>query len=196
MCVASSTSELPPPADPSAAPGVLVRELGRRVGEQTAARWCADLLAGADPHDYVHMLDYLGPNCRKAVFDPSWYAYWPRTWGGRGLLYVWVESAAPVVVNGLRDEHWRPAEMCLKVAAKRDLGQAGPGAVPLADHELPRVRATAIRCLGRVGDVEHVEVVDAAIDDEHEYVRRAAARALTEMVGRLDLDQSLLRRLG
>lgn len=165
-------------------------ELGRIVGPETAAGWCADLLAGADPHDYVEMLDYLGSNTRKAAFDPSWYDYWPRTWGARGLLYVWADSAAPVVVEGLADAHWRPAEMCLKVATKREIGEAGPGAVPLSEHELPRVRTAAMRCLGKVGDTEHVEVVDAALDDEQPQVRRAAARALTEMIRRLDLDRS------
>lgn len=187
--------QLPPPADPSAPPGVLVAELGRLVGPETAAGLCADLLGGADPHDYVEMLDYLGPNCRRAAFHPSWYDYWPRTWGARGLLYVWADSAAAAVVNGLVDEHWRPAEMCLKVAAKREIGESGPRAVPLTEHDLPRVRAAAVRCLGKVGDTEHVDVVDTALDDEHGQVRRAAARALTEMVSRLDLDESRLLRL-
>jgi len=181
---------LPPPTTPEASPRELVTELGRIVGPETAAGWCADLLAGADPHDYVEMLDYLGSNTRKAAFDPSWYDYWPRTWGARGLLYVWADSAAPVVVEGLADAHWRPAEMCLKVATKREIGEAGPGAVPLSEHELPRVRTAAMRCLGKVGDTEHVEVVDAALDDEQPQVRRAAARALTEMIRRLDLDRS------
>ncbi len=183
--------KLPSPTHPDGSPRELVTELGELVGEETAAGWCADLLAGADPHDYVEMLDYLGSNTRKAAFDPSWYDYWPRTWGARGLLYVWADSVALVVVNGLGDEHWRPAEMCLKVAAKREVGEAGPGAVPLTRHELPRVRAAALRCLGRVGDTEHVDAVDAALDDEQPVVRRAAVRALTEMVNRLDLDRDL-----
>ncbi len=183
--------ELPQPSDPSAPPSVLVTELGRLVGPETAAGWCADLLAGADPHGYVEMLGYLGSNCRRAAFDPSWYDYWPRTWGARGLLYVWADSAARVVVNGLHDEHWRPAEMCLKVAAKREIGEAGPGALPLTEHKLPRVRAAALRCLGKVGDTEHVVAVDAALDDNQPAVRRAAARALTELVSRLDLDRDL-----
>lgn len=180
---------LPPPTRPDGSPRDLVAELGRRVGEQTAAGWCADLLAGADPHDYVEMLAYLGSNCRKAAFDPSWHDYWPRTWGARGLLYVWAASAAPVVIEALSDEHWRPAEMCLKVATTREIGEAGPGAVPLTYHELPRVRAAALRCLGVVGDTEHVDAVDAGLDDESTQVRRAAARALTSMIGRLDLNR-------
>ncbi len=184
-----STQSLPPPTNPAGSPRQLVTELGRRAGVETAAGWCADLLAGADPHDYVAVLDYLGSNCGSAAFDPRWHDYWHRTWGGRGLLYVWADSAAAVVVAGLDDEHWRPAEMCLKVAARRELGAAGPGAVPLTRHELPRGRATAVRVRGRVGDTEHVDAVDIARDDPELAVRRASARALTEMVKRLDLDR-------
>lgn len=186
--------DLPLPSHPDASPRELVTELGELVGEERAAGWCADLLAGADPHDYIGVLDYLGRNCAKAAFDPSWYDYWTRTWGGRGLLYVWAESAAAVVVDGLADDHWRPAEMCLKVAAKREIGEAGPGAVPLSQHELPRVRAAAVRCLGRVGDTEHVDIVDAALSDPEIVVRRAAARAMTSMVRRLDLADGRTRR--
>ena len=181
------TGRLPAPTDPDGTPRQLITELGRRVGEREAAGWCSDLIAGADPHDFVEMLDYLGRNCRAAAFDPSWYDYWPRTWGARGLLYVWAPSAAPVVVEHLGDEHWRPAEMCLKVASLRELGEAGPGAERLSHHELPRVRATAIRCLGKVGDTEHVAAVEGALDDAQEAVRGAAVRALALLDRRLDL---------
>jgi hypothetical protein len=178
---------LPSPSAPAGTPRGLVTELGGLVGVEPAAGWCADLLAGADPHDYVAMLPYLGKNCADAAFDPRWHDYWHRTWGGRGLLYVWADSVAPTVVAGLGDAHWRPAEMCLKVSALRELGEAGPGAVPLAAHELPRVRSNAIRCLGVVGDTEHVDVVTSGLDDDDVTVRRAAARALTLMSYRLDL---------
>ena len=65
-------------------------------------------------------------------YPAQWKDYWVRTWGARGLLYVWDDSAAPAVVAGLDDEHWRPAEMCLKVSTKRELGEAGPRAAVLA----------------------------------------------------------------
>jgi hypothetical protein len=189
---AVTVPSLPPPSGQDDTPRGLVTELGVLVGEETAAGWCADLLAGADPHDYLPVLPYLGKNCATAAFDPGWHDYWRRTWGGRGLLYVWAESAAGVVVAGLGDEHWRPAEMCLKVATLREIGEAGPGAVPLADHELPRVRLNAIRCLGAVGDTEHVETVVAALEDADPAVRRAASRAVRLLARRLDLDSSTL----
>lgn len=177
---------LPPPRLPRASPRVLVTELGELVGEPDAARWCADLLGGADPAEYVPVLPYLGSNCARAAFSPSWHDYWPRTWGARGLLYVWSDAVAPDVVAGLGDRHWRPAEMCLKVAARRDVGEAGPAAVAWAGDPLPRVRAAALRCLGAVGDTEHVAVVEGALDDPEEAVRTAAARALRRLADRLD----------
>jgi HEAT repeat protein len=136
------------------------------------------------------VLGYLGANCRTAAFDSRWHDYWHRTWGARGLLYVWSDSATAPVVAGLSDEHWRPTEMCLKVAARREIGEAGPGAIHLVTHELPRVRAAALRCLSKVGDAEHVDMVEAARDDPDAQVRRAAHRALLEMVERLDLEPS------
>ncbi len=186
------TRQLPAPSGSGTTPKALVTELGALVGEDVAAGWCADLLAGSDPHDYRGVLPYLGSNCATAAFDPSWHDYWPRTWGGRGLLYVWAASVAPVVVAGLSDDHWRPAEMCLKVAARREIGEAGPQAVLLVEHELPRVRLQAVRCLGVVGDTEHVDVVVAALADEDHAVRRAAARSLSQLARRLDLDPAEL----
>lgn len=179
--------DLPVPSGGDDSPRGLVIELGALVGVERAAGWCADLLAGADVHGYVAMLAYLGKNCATAAFDPGWHEYWHRTWGGRGLLYVWAESAAGVVVAGLGDEHWRPAEMCLKVATLREIGEAGPAAVPLVEHELPRVRLNAVRCLGAVGDTEHVDIVVGALGDEDPAVRRAAARGIRLMAKRLDL---------
>lgn len=179
--------KLPAPSDPAAAPRALVTELGERVGAETAAGWCADLLSGADPHEYVAMLPYLGSNSARAAFDPSWHDYWVRTWGARGLLYVWADSAASTVVQGLGDEHWRPAEMCLKVSSLRELAEAADPAVSLAGHELPRVRATAVRTLGLVGDTEHVETVESALNDGEPLVRRAADLAFRRISARLDL---------
>jgi HEAT repeat protein len=82
--------------------------------------------------------------------------------------------------------------MCLKVATLREIGEAGPGAVPLLQAELPRVRVNAVRCLGAVGDTEHVDGVVDALDDEDQAVRRAAARAVRQLARRLDLDAATL----
>ncbi len=77
--------------------------------------------------------------------------------------------------------------MCLKVVAAHDVAGAGDGAAALADHELPRVRAAAMRALGVAGDTEHADVVREHLDDPDEAVRRAAARAWEQLSRRLDL---------
>ncbi|RYF98302.1 MAG: hypothetical protein EON94_13385 [Caulobacteraceae bacterium] len=75
-----------------------------------------------------------------------------RSWGARGLLHFWDDGATNAVVSGLADEHYRPAEMCLKVAARHEVAGTGDGAAILLHHGLPRVRIQALRCLAVMGD--------------------------------------------
>ncbi len=172
----------------------LVLELASHVGERGVVDLCVDLMTGAVREDHVAELPYLSGHAWEpgdAVLDgSSWKDYWVRTWGARGLLYAWDDSAAPAVVAGLADEDWRPAEMCLKVATKREVGGAGDGAAALSTHELPRVRTQAMRTLGVVGDTEHVVAVVARLDDGDEAVRRAALRAVDRLELRLDVQVS------
>lgn len=175
---------LPAPPDPRAPPRELLAALRRQVGEAAAAELCADLLAGADPHQLADVLPYVGGGPVPTVY---WDDYWPRAWGARGLLYVWAERASPVVVRGLGDGAWRVAENCLKVSSMRELAGAAPGAAELVAHRLPRVRAQSVRTLGVVGDTEHVHAVEAALDDADVSVRAAAERAMSRLVERLDL---------
>jgi len=177
---------------PGPAPSVreAVETLAARAGELRVVEVCAALLEGEAPESFPDIAVGLTGHGRSIEqLRSSGYGqdYWWRTWGGRGLLYVWSDSAAPVVVHGLGDVDWRPAEMCLKVAARHELAEAAEGALPLTGHALPRVRANAVRLLGVVGDTEHVAVVRAALDDPDPQVRRAAGLALERMVGRLDL---------
>jgi hypothetical protein len=165
--------------------------LAAHLGEADAARRCASLLAAPAPPDGPDdraTLRYLGGRSGEALLagSASWRPYWSRVWAARGLLYVWDDDAGGAVLAGLADEAWRVAEMCLKVSALREL-PAGDDAVRLADHDLSRVRAAAVRALGAAGDVEHVAAVEDALDDEAEEVRRAAHRALGTMRNRLDL---------
>ena len=171
--------------------GELIRELASRLGMPAFTKVCVDLLEGAPREGHLDALPWLtghdwaeGSDVRD---QDVWHDYWLRTWGARGLLHVWDDSATGAVVAGLSDEHWRPAEMCLKVTARHEVAGAGDGAAALADHELPRVRAAAMRALAVAGDTEHVDVVRDRLDDPDEAVRRAAARALERLGRRLDL---------
>ena len=166
-------------------------ELAARLGRETFTAVCVDLMRGAPREDHLDALPWLTGHDWSAgepVRDPTtWHDYWLRTWGARGLLHVWDDSATSAVVAGLDDEHWRPAEMCLKVVAAHDVAGAGEGAAALVGHDLPRVRAAAMRALAVAGDTEHVDVVRDHLDDPDESVRRAAARAWETMSRRLDL---------
>jgi hypothetical protein len=187
---------VPLPVDRGRPVARLAAELAVHLGEKAAVGVCVDLLAGADREEHLPVLAYLtghdvGPG--SAVRDPArWADHWVRTWGARGLLHLWSDdpqvarSAEVAVVAGLADPHWRPAEMCLKVATRREVGEAGPGAVLLLAHALPRVREQALRTLAAVGDTEHVAAVRDLLDDEHPAVRARAGRALERMAERLD----------
>lgn len=174
----------PPVAD-------LIEGLAARLGTPAFISACVDLLGGAPREQYVEELRSLTGHDWQAgdgVLDATrWKDFWVRSWGARGLLHVWHESATAAIVAGLGDEHYRPAEMCLKVVAAHDVAGAGDGAARLAVHPLPRVRVQAMRALAVVGDTEHHAVVEAATYDEHPDVRGQAQRALGALRQRLDL---------
>ena len=167
----------------------VVEELAARHGEAEVVRVCTALLDGAPPEDFTDIAVGLSVHGTSVTHlrEAGYHDYWWPTWGARGLLYLWRPEAGPAVVRGLAHEHWRPAEMCLKVAARREIAEAADAAVALAAHDLPRVRAVALRTLGLVGDTEHVDVVRDGLDDTETQVRRAAHLALERMVTRLDL---------
>jgi hypothetical protein len=178
-------SETPPVAE-------LIVGLAQRLGVPAFVSVCTDLMGGAQREEHVEALrsltghDWLPGD---QVFDRrAWQDHWVRTWGARGLLHVWDDRATDAVVAGLADPHWRPAEMCLKVAARHDVAGAGDGAAALADHALPRVRAQALRALAVVGDTQHLGSVRERLGDGEEQVRRQAERALSAMARRLDVD--------
>lgn len=169
----------------------LIVELADRLGTDEFIARCVVLLEGAPREEHLDALPWLTGHDwsdGEPVRDPAvWKDHWLRTWGARGLLHVWDERATGAVVAGLGDEEWRPAEMCLKVAAAHDVAGTGDGAAALADHPLARVRAAAARALAVVGDTEHVGAVTDLLDDPDASVRRVAARSLDRMRSRLDL---------
>lgn len=164
--------------------------LAARHGVHEVVDCCAALLQGEPPETRPQIavgLSAHGTSVEQLRSSGYGADHWWRTWGARGLLYVWAPSAAPAVVHGLADPEWRPAEMSLKVAALREIAEAVDAAVDLAGHERGRVRAAAVRALGLVGDTEHVPSVRTALEDDDAQVRRAAGLALERMVDRLDL---------
>ena len=64
---------------------------------------------------------------------------------------------------------------------------AGPGAAALTRHDLPRVRAAAVRALAVVGDTEHLAAVERLLHDPEEAIRGTPRRAYGRMARRLDL---------
>ena len=171
----------------------LIRELAARLGRARFTEVCVDLMSGAPREAYLEELPWLTGHSwavGDSVHDrATWPDYWLRTWGARGLLHAWDDAATEAVVAGLGDEHWRPAEMCAKVAARHDVAGTGDGVAALAGHDLPRVRAVAVRALAVVGDTEHARVVLERRDDPDEAVRAAAARAWERLSVRLDLPE-------
>ena len=182
---------LPPPSRADQPIAERIRELDAQVGRDRFVEVCVDLLEGAPRTAYVPELRYLTghswePGDRVFAAE-SWKDFWVRTWGARGLLHCWHDRATDAVVAGLGDEHYRPAEMCLKVSASHDVAGAGPGATALLAHELPRVRAAAVRTLGVIGDTDQADALRAALDDPDDGVRRQAVRAWKRLTDRLDL---------
>ena len=173
--------------------GELIEELAHRVGRERFSEVCVALLLGASRENHLDHLPWLtGHDWSEGapVRDRTvWRDLWLRTWGARGLLHVWDDTATHAVVAGLDDEEWRPAEMCLKVVARHDVAGAGDRSAVLAGHELPRVRVAALRALAVAGDTEHAAVVWAACGDRDADVRRAAGRAWEAMRERLDLPE-------
>ncbi|MGI8577712.1 MAG: HEAT repeat domain-containing protein [Nocardioidaceae bacterium] len=187
--------EIPLPSDPAARPNRMLADLVGHVGQAAAASACVELLQGADPREHETLVRYLAAGAAATLgqapidelVERGWKPYWFRVWGARGLLYAWSDDASDAVVTGLRDEHWRVAEMCAKVTRLRGIGPAGPGCVGLLGHDLPRVRSAALRALAMVGDTDHVDPVADAMHDPDRQVRLAAATSYERLVRRLDL---------
>lgn len=171
----------------------LIKALAHQRGVPAFIKVCTSLMTGADRNDYIEELRALTGHAWTPgddVFNPEiWRDYWIRTWGARGLLYVWDDSATDAVITGLADEHWRPAEMCLRVTARHEVALAGDGAAALLHHSLPRVRMQALRALALAGDTQHLKAVLDATYDGHPEVSRQAARTLDQMRKRLDTPQ-------
>lgn len=174
-------------------PRVRILELAQLLGEAGVARWCAGLLDGSIAHDDPGRtsLAWLGGRhaeslLRRSAVESRGQDYWPRVWGARGLMYVWGPDAAGAVARGLADPEWRVREMAAKVVRARELSDAEDALSAMAEDPVARVRAAALRALGRVGEVEHARIISSRTKDSDASVRRAADHTLAALESRLD----------
>lgn len=124
---------------PGAHPRVLLASAARTFGEAAVVTWCARLVEGRERPD--------DPDLRWLGGSEDWLPYWRRTWGARGLLYVWSPDGADVVAGALGDRHWRVREMGLKVVRARSLHGLTGTVARLREDPNARVRAAAERAL-------------------------------------------------
>ncbi|MEF2978031.1 HEAT repeat domain-containing protein [Subtercola sp. YIM 133946] len=149
----------------------------------TVRRACSLLEGGYEGEEFLRV---VGGSHADGILGGAPALYWPELWGARALLYVWHESAAPVVVQALTNQSWRVREMSAKVCAARAVGTPKDLA-RLTTDEHARVRSAAARALAAVGDASSVETLERMLRDYDKDVRRAAQQSLKAL--RLRLEQ-------
>jgi hypothetical protein len=185
------------PPDLMAHPRELVLGAVATYGENTVIDWCLDLLTGRVDGERAFVDRDLPPLAwiggRMAIGLARWSPerraanlYWVRVWAARAFLYVWRDDVTEALIDALDDEAWRVHEHVARVTATRELGAVVDHLLPLLDHELPRVRAAAVRAIGVAGESEHVAPVRALRNDEEHAVRVAVERAVERLAVRLD----------
>jgi len=140
---------------------------------------------GADLPKLVAITGAANPGGWKAPVDPVNY-YWIRVWAARVFLYVWRDDVVDALLVAAKDPAWRVREHVARITAQRELGQLVDALLPDLEHELPRVRATAVRAIGAAGEAEHAEALQQLLDDPDRSVRVAAEKALARLEQRLD----------
>ncbi len=163
-------------------------------GEDVVIDWCVALLTGeitgedafgADLPKLVAITGSANPGGWSQPVDPVNF-YWVRVWAARAFLYIWRDDVVDALLVVADDPAWRVREHVARIAAQRELGQLVDALLPMLDHELPRVRAAAVRAMGAAGEVEHAEAVEHLRDDPDNTVRIAVDRALNRLANRLD----------
>ncbi|MFY0407904.1 HEAT repeat domain-containing protein [Solicola sp. PLA-1-18] len=185
----------PDPVDLAAAPRVLIAEAIEAYGRHATIDTCLATLEGMLDFDRLPVpLTFLAGDSaiyqmERGHLEERVQTHWPRTWGARGLLYVWEDYAEPVVVAALHDDHWRVREMAAKVVLHHEVGSAAEALLDLIADEEPRVQVAAIRASGSVGESEHVAALDSLVTRDTK-VRVAASTAVRTLRRRLDLVSS------
>jgi hypothetical protein len=125
----------------------ILAECARR-GRPAVVAGCVRLIEGGDADDaFVRVL--------AGRTAPWWFAhredeelrYWLRSWGARGLLWAWEDSALPALRTALRDPAWRVREMAAKVVARNLVGDVLDDVAPLREDPVRRVRVAATRAV-------------------------------------------------
>ena len=175
-------------------PREVVRAACAEYGEDTVIDWCIAFLTGeisgeeaygAELPKLVAITGRANPGGWSAPVDPVNY-YWVRVWAARVLLYVWRDDAVDALQIAAADPAWRVREHVARITAQRELGQLVDALLPMLDHELPRVRASAVRAIGAAGEFEHAQAIEHLRDDPDQAVRVAVERALERLERRLD----------
>ncbi|WP_460653212.1 HEAT repeat domain-containing protein [Kribbella endophytica] len=178
----------------AAHPRAVVEAACARYGEETVVGWCVALLTGE-----ISGEDAYGPDLPKLQaitgspnpggwqqpVDPVNY-YWVRVWAARVLLYAWRDDAVDALRAVANDPAWRVREHVARITAQRELGELVDHLLPMLDHELPRVRAAAVRAVGAAGEYEHAKAIEALRDDPDPTVRATVEKALEKLSERLD----------
>jgi hypothetical protein len=166
-----------------ASPADRIAEAIQKFGEPVVADRAAALLGGANEGE--EFLLWVGGRHAQGILDGAPALYWPEVWGARALLKAWDPGAAEPVRTGLHNQAWRVREMCCRVTATHELAFSTE-LVELLSDETARVRASAARALGTVGDYDDALEVKKLLKDPEIEVRREAGSALKALAVRLD----------
>ena len=151
------------------------------LGEDEVVSRSMALLAGFNVGE--EFLLWVGGVHAQGIIDGAPALYWPEVWGARALLYVWDDKASDAVKAGLTNQAWRVREMTARVTAARGLPFAAELRGLLTD-DTARVRASAARALGEIGEATDSELLAKLFKDPEIDVRRAADQATKRLTAR------------
>jgi hypothetical protein len=165
-----------------------------QYGEDVVVGWCIALLTGEisgedaygpDLPKLVAITGSANPGGWKQPVDPVNY-YWVRVWAARVLMYAWRDDAIDALRAAADDPAWRVQEHVARITAQRELGELVDHLLPMLAHDLPRVRAAAVRAVCAAGEYEHAKAIGPLRDDPDHTVRATVEKALENLEARLD----------